>query len=297
LVHRDSRTTPSVPTVIEGAREDDFRTASRTLVETFGRDCVHNNWSMFELGASLTDERRRQGLELAAVEQQTRISVRFLRAMEEERFEVLPGDAYAKAFLRSYARFLGLDENRYVDEYMARFAQPDEPPLPPRASPGPRLRLRPARLLLAIGIAAAVALVVALIVSQRDGGGPSSRPAARPAAPAPPVPARARPKPAPPPAARPPAPPPPPPPPPVLALTASRGPCWVEAHIETASGKQIYSATLAEGRTLRFSLRRPLWLRLGNPSTLTVTIGGKPAAGVPTRTANIIATRAGIEPA
>ena len=58
--------------------------------------------AMVALGASLEEERRR-GLDLEQVEQATYIGRRYLRALEEERFELLPGDAYAKGFLRAYA--------------------------------------------------------------------------------------------------------------------------------------------------------------------------------------------------
>jgi cytoskeletal protein RodZ len=72
--------------------------------------------AMFALGASLEEERRRQGLDLEQVEEATHIRRRYLRALEEERFELLPGDAYAKGFLRAYAEFLGLDSKLYLDE-------------------------------------------------------------------------------------------------------------------------------------------------------------------------------------
>jgi len=77
---------------------------------------------MFALGASLEEARRRRGLDLEQVEEATHIHRRYLRALEEERFELLPGDAYAKGFLRAYAQFLGLDANRYRDEFSARIA-------------------------------------------------------------------------------------------------------------------------------------------------------------------------------
>lgn len=79
--------------------------------------------AMFALGSGLRDARLRRGLELEEVEEETRISRRYLRALEEERFELLPGDAYAKAFLRSYADFLGLDAKAFVDEYTARLSE------------------------------------------------------------------------------------------------------------------------------------------------------------------------------
>src|SRR5712691_8410948 len=81
---------------------------------------------MFELGSSLRDARRKRGLELDAVQRTTRIRKRYLEAMEEERFDLLPGVAYARGFLREYADLLGLDSSLYVHEYNDRFAPRDE---------------------------------------------------------------------------------------------------------------------------------------------------------------------------
>jgi hypothetical protein len=64
---------------------------------------------MFELGSSLHEARVRRGLELAQVAAETRIRTRYLQALEDERFELLPGSVYAKGFLRAYADYLGLE--------------------------------------------------------------------------------------------------------------------------------------------------------------------------------------------
>jgi cytoskeletal protein RodZ len=101
--------------------------------------------AMFVLGASLEEARRRQGLDLEQVEEATHIHRRYLRALEEERFELLPADAYAKGFLRAYAEFLGLDPKLYLDEYSARFAERAPEP----ALVSERVRLRKRRPLLA----------------------------------------------------------------------------------------------------------------------------------------------------
>src|SRR6266498_4776527 len=81
---------------------------------------------MFEIGSSLREARMRRKLELSQVERDTRIRAKYLRALEEERFDVLPGAAYAKGFLRSYADYLDLDAQRFVDEYNSRFAPEQE---------------------------------------------------------------------------------------------------------------------------------------------------------------------------
>ncbi len=247
---------------------------------------------MFALGASLEEARRRQGLELEQVEAATHIHRRYLRALEEERFELLPADAYAKGFLRAYAEFLGLDAKRYLDEYSARLAE--RAPEPALVAQPLRLHRRRAPLAwlrrwpVLVGVV--FAAVLGVLAWQYGGSGSSSRPVS------PPTPLRSLPRPAPakpPPTSQPST----PQPAPALSLKAVRGSCWLDVHAFTASGKLIYTGTLAEGGTLRFSLRRPLWIRLGAPWNLEATIAGQPAVGLPTRTANVVATRTGIRPA
>ena len=62
---------------------------------------------VFEIGNSLREARLRQGFELPRVEADTKIRAKYLRALEEERFEVLPGETYVKGFLRTYSEYLG----------------------------------------------------------------------------------------------------------------------------------------------------------------------------------------------
>jgi cytoskeleton protein RodZ len=69
------------------------------------------------IGEVLKRARTRQKLDIHTVEQQTKIRTKYLRALENEEWEVLPGHPYAKGFLRTYAKCLGLDGNALVDEY------------------------------------------------------------------------------------------------------------------------------------------------------------------------------------
>ena len=69
------------------------------------------------IGESLHEARARRGIELSEVERATKIRAKYLRAMEEERWELLPGAAYARALLRTYGSFLGLDGKALVEEY------------------------------------------------------------------------------------------------------------------------------------------------------------------------------------
>ena len=98
---------------------------------------------MFEIGNSLREARLRQGLEFPEIEQATKIRGKYLRALEEEQFEVLPAQTYVKGFLRSYADYLGLDGQLYVDEFNSRYVrgefeeEEEQQPFRPRvAGPG-----------------------------------------------------------------------------------------------------------------------------------------------------------------
>src|SRR3954468_16975506 len=84
--------------------------------------------AMFEIGSSLREARLRQGLDFPELEQTTKIRGKYLRALEDEQFDVLPAQTYVKGFLRNYAEFLGLDGQLYVDEYNSRYVIGEEEP-------------------------------------------------------------------------------------------------------------------------------------------------------------------------
>lgn len=74
---------------------------------------------MSELGQRLRAAREARGLSLVQAEEATRIRRDFLQALEEERFDALPGAVYAKGFIRNYCRYLGLDPQECLAEYQA----------------------------------------------------------------------------------------------------------------------------------------------------------------------------------
>jgi transcriptional regulator with XRE-family HTH domain len=245
---------------------------------------------MFEIGNSLRETRRRQGLELDDVAQATLIRTRYLDALEQERFELLPDGFYRRSFLRRYADHLGLDGDLYVDEFELRFgsshAEPElaEPRVVQRSAARRRPNVRP---LVGLAIVAVLALV------GWELAGSSSSPPHRPGAgghdeagshsqlvavPASVVGTAALPAPR------------------VLVLTAARGTCWVEVRVGSASGTTLYSATLQQGRSLRFGIGRPLWIRLGAPENLDATMSGRSVtAELPSAPTNILASAQGLE--
>jgi cytoskeleton protein RodZ len=69
------------------------------------------------IGDVLKRSRTGQGIDIRTIEDQTKIRTKYLRALENEEWDVLPSHAYAKGFLRTYAQALGLDGDALVDEY------------------------------------------------------------------------------------------------------------------------------------------------------------------------------------
>src|SRR5690349_24078568 len=107
----------------------------------------------------------RRGVDFAQAELATKIRGKYLRALEDEQFELLPAQTYVKGFLRNYAEYLGLDGQLYVDEFNSRYVVgDDEAPSRshPRRSPPPRAapRVQSRIVLLTLLGIAAVALIV-----------------------------------------------------------------------------------------------------------------------------------------
>lgn len=130
-----------------------------------------------QIGQRLHEARTGRGIELTDVERVTKIRVKFLRAMEEDRWAALPAPVYARSFLSTYARFLGLDEEALLEEYDRTVEGADRPePVPARVvRPGRLSRgrsVKPLGLVVTVSIAAALlGLVVVAVVSVIDGGG------------------------------------------------------------------------------------------------------------------------------
>jgi hypothetical protein len=117
---------------------------------------------MPEIGESLREARSRGKVDLAEVEEATKIRAKYLRALENEEWGLLPGPAFVKSFLRTYADYLGLDGKLLVDEYKLRHERPsdlDQMPIAPNLGrqrpPGPVSRISPA---LVIGVVIVVLL-------------------------------------------------------------------------------------------------------------------------------------------
>jgi cytoskeleton protein RodZ len=220
---------------------------------------------VFEIGSSLREARIRQGYDLPEAEVGTKIRSKYLDALEEERFDVLPAPTYVKGFLRSYADFLGLDGQLYVDEYNTRYGSGEDEYVPSRTYRAPR-RSSPAhrrfesRLLglTLLGILVAAVLVFAAwkwggaepgtvsgLGSRQPEGSTAAAPAAKPKARAPVN----------------------------LLLMAKRGNSQLQVLRGSASGEILFQGTLERGRMMRFAGRK-LWLNAASPENLAARLNG-----------------------
>src|SRR5918997_3067895 len=129
------------------------------------------------IGETLREARMRQQVDIADVEATTKIRAKYLRALENEEFDLLPGPTFVRSFLKTYAEHLGLDARVLVEEYRASHeALPEEEPPPTFAAGRPPSRREPPRyergppptgLIVAGGV---VALLLLLLVLGPTGG-------------------------------------------------------------------------------------------------------------------------------
>jgi cytoskeletal protein RodZ len=137
---------------------------------------------MTEIGATLRETRIREKIDIGTVEASTKIRAKYLRALEHEEWGILPGPAYAKSFLRTYAEFLGLDAHMLVEQYRTQFERPEELELPAFGRPK-RKRRRPrfpgppsSALAVAIVAAVLIGFLFILGVTNKETKGGSSTP-------------------------------------------------------------------------------------------------------------------------
>jgi len=210
---------------------------------------------VFEIGSSLREARTRQGLDINDMEMRTKIRAKYLRALEAEQFDQLPGHTYIKGFLRTYADSLGMDGQLYVDEYNTRFVTgEDEHQVYTRRAPRPTRRRRHQERhesrLVAIAVAAIVVLT-ALVIAAWKFGGPTEPKVQGVNLQAAPAAAVAR----------------------GISVTATNGASFMEVRAGSPAGKPLYRGTLERGQTKRFPARK-LWLTVTSPRNVVVKVAG-----------------------
>jgi cytoskeleton protein RodZ len=119
-------------------------------------------------GEKLRREREKRSITLDQISESTKIGTRMLQALEDDKFNQLPGGIFNKGFVRAYARHLGLDEDQIVAEYLE--ASGDAPPVQPELPAEESVRRLEAssdvpHRQLPWGVFAAILLLVALALS------------------------------------------------------------------------------------------------------------------------------------
>src|ERR1700691_6033287 len=79
---------------------------------------------MPEIGQTLREARMRERIDVSEIEAQTKIRAKYLRALENEEWDLLPGPTFVKSFLRTYAQALGLDDKALLEEYKLNYEHP-----------------------------------------------------------------------------------------------------------------------------------------------------------------------------
>jgi cytoskeleton protein RodZ len=243
------------------------------------KEAVQTESSSF--GDWLRRQREMREISLRDIADRTKISLRYLEAMEADRFDLLPAPIFAKGFLREYARYVGLSPDDVVNHYLSvnhpeelEAASRDDTKVtrakPKPVDPGqPTVRRNWSYGLLLALIGLVLLVLVALAVwftdrgheqQQPSGSGQGSPIVASPPAPAP-RPATSAPVPAPQPAS-----------PLEVSLDFTQD-CWVEAVID---GKNRVSELRVQGEALQLEAEKSVALTLGNAGAVEVQVNGYP---------------------
>jgi cytoskeletal protein RodZ len=226
------------------------------------------------IGESLAEARRRAGLSISQVSQQTRVREVIIAGIERDDYSACGGDFYARGHIRSIARAVGADPGPLIGEYDAAVRSPQPVtvadlfrPVTPVTVREPRRSNWPAVLGLALVIVAGLAVYLAISNLRHE---PRATPAAAlqtgPAVHRHAAPARPRPPAKPAPALLPHA------NQVVIHLTAIED-CWVE--FTTPGGGYLSQSYLAGGTSKSWTFGYPVDMRLGNPGGISLTVDGK----------------------
>jgi cytoskeleton protein RodZ len=215
---------------------------------------------MFAIGTSLKEARLRKGLDLPAAAEATKIRSRHLQALEDEQFDVLPGQTYVRGFLKTYADFLGLDGQLYVDEYSSRFwVAEDGSPRTPRKVRVRRKHHGRIELNMIVLTLVAITGVTALVIAawKFDGGTPAKQANAPVVVPTKPTAVTRQPL-------------------ATLVVKAVGGSSLVEIHVLKNAGRVgrlLFHGTLERGESQTFR-QHDLWLAVGSPKHILLALNG-----------------------
>jgi hypothetical protein len=228
---------------------------------------------VFDIGTTLRDARTRQSLDFPELEELTKIRPKYLRALEDERFDILPAPTYVKGFLRSYAEALGLDGQPFVDEYNSRFAVGEEDyAITTRRVPTRRSERGGRESRIAVIAVLGIAILTALVIAAWRFGGPGEEGVpglamqGQGTAGSTHAPGRVD-----------------------LVVRATSGSSWMEVRSGSSSGELVWSGTLERGEHHMFRGKK-FQLALSEPTHVSVKVDGS-RVQLPSGTAFVVTSR------
>jgi transcriptional regulator with XRE-family HTH domain len=208
---------------------------------------------MASFGETLRRERELRGVSLREIADATKISVRFLQALEQDRLDVLPGGVFRRSFVKQYAKHLGLDADRLAAEFVYAHGEQVQEPAP---SSNRREKAHPGTLFLIAAVGSAAVLSLWKAAPERAQGIASAPLPPRVVAPAAPAPAAA-------------------------ATVAEEGlvitlqaqaTCWIEARVD---GQPAVNRVLEQGQSERLLAKTEIVLSVGNAGGLSFTVNDR----------------------
>ncbi len=200
-------------------------------------------------------------MNLREISDATNISVRYLEALEENRFDILPAPVFARGFLRQYARYVGLDPDEVVNSYLAAHGEAaglEEMASPPRRRGGEWISGLTVGLVVALLLAGVAALALYVERSAgREGPPPMASPIVIESPPpvTAPVPTTSEPQ------------------APLVVTLEFEADCWVEATVD--EGRRLSQLHL-QGESLRLEAQQRVLLTLGDPGAVRIEVNGEP---------------------
>ncbi len=230
-----------------------------------------------QFGTWLRRQREARGVRLREIADASKISLRYLQAFEQGRFDLLPATVFARGFLRQYAEHVGLDPDEVLNSFQEACDEPgaEEEPAPPPGE-GPPIASRSSVVFAVLAVIAVMIALVWWLSHLRDDpiGDPATASGSAAAAISPPraaempageaahsqQPAAERAQ-----AADPPVP---------LTVTLDfNGDCWLEAAVD---GETQIEERKIQGESERLEAQRVVWLKLGNSSVVEAQVNGLP---------------------
>ena len=218
---------------------------------------------MFEIGSTLRETRVRRKTTLQQAEDDTKIRVKYIQAMENDDFDLMPSAAYVKGFLRTYADYLGLDADVMIEEYRSRFEPNEEhEPFGGNSALGRPHAHRRRNTLTFIAVVCLLIVGLLYVLGRYNSAGkPTTPPPVTVGSPTPAASSTARHT-APPSASF------------AIKVAADHGSCWIQVRKTGITGQIVYQTTMAQGQTHTFQSNGALYVRLGVPAYVSIKVKG-----------------------